>query len=614
MTGPAGVTQATRQRLLVPATLLLILAAVPVAAMLVEVLRAPRLHFLDYWSVFGRVTEDSGALNPRGIFTYQNEHPMFLPGLLFWVEAKLSGGRNQVLGVFDVVVTVGTLLILNRLLPRSLDAVKRAALTVAFAFLLFTTSGLHNFTFGFSGVGWLTANLAAVGALMLADRNRQLGAVGAGLAGCLCYGTAFAVWPALALVNWLRGRPTRWVVGPLLIGVGVISVWALTYHGGDGLPADRPLGLDSYLSVIAATLGMLWSPNPDLAAGAGAATALLLAAFTGLAMRDRLAGEFDRPQVPWLGVAGYACGAVTMISAARAGSGTELAVTSRYASIPALALAALLALAVLRLPAQSRVRVVTASVAVGLITYTIGASPARDVRGQFDQQQLLATAMRVRADDVVRSMRADPGALDATKALGAYPFNDAFTLGCGSAGPELGNWIDLERMPELPGPNRTGNTGYVESAVAADAVIGGWALVDGQRAGCVVVTDQNGIVVGGGVTGYLRTDLPRTLGTTEYLGGWRVVTPPGLTAGTVVVGAGGRLFRVTAVAKPSPSTSPASPISQPPPAQSPAAQPPPTSAVHPPTTSAVRPPTSPTVRPTASQPLATRPPTSGPSR
>jgi len=541
----------------VPTTLLLILAAVPVAVMLIEVLRAPRLHFLDYWSVFGRVTEDNGALNPRGIFTYQNEHPMFLPGLLFWVEAKLFGGRNQVLGVIDVLVTTGTLLLLNRLLPRDLDAVKRAALTMAFAFLLFTTSGLHNFVFGFSGIGWLTANLAAVGALVLANRNRQFGAVGVGFAGCLCYGTAFVVWPALAMVNWLRGRPTRWVVGPLLIAVGVVGGWALTHTGQPGPPADRPLGLDSYLSVIASTLGLLWSPDPDIAAGAGAATALLLGTFTGLAIRDRLAGELDHPQVPWVGIAGYACGAVTMISVARVGSGVELAVTSRYASLPALALCALLTLAVLRLPALSNLRVVAAAIAVGVITYTIGGTLARDVRGQFDQQRLLATAMRVRADSVVSSMRADPSALDATRALGAYPFNNAFTLGCGNGGPELGDWIDLERTPELPAPNRQPSTGYVESAVTGNALISGWALVDGRRADCVVITDPNGTVVGGGMTGDSRADLPQALDTNEYRGGWRAVAPTDLTAGTVVVGAGGRLYRVTAAAEPGTSTSPA---------------------------------------------------------
>lgn len=540
-----------RSRLLTPAGLLLVLAAVPVAVMLIEVLRAPRLHFLDYWWVFGRVTEEDGSLDPRGVLTYQNEHPMFLPGVLFWLEAKLFGGRNQVLGVIDVLVTTGTLLVLNRLLPRDLDAVKRAALTVAFAFLLFTTNGLHNFVFGFSGTGWLTANLAAAGALLLANRNRQAGAIAVGLAGCLCYGTTFAVWPALALLSWLRGRPVRWVIAPLVISVVVVGGWALTYDGGTERPADRPLGLDSYLSVIASTLGQLWSREPDIAVVFGTATALLLAIFAALAVRDRLTGDFDHPQAPWVALAGYACGAATMIGVARVGAGAELATTSRYASLPALALCSLLTLAVLRQPALSTLRVVTAAVAAGLITYTAGSGQAHNVRGQFDQQQLLATAMRVRADSVVAKLRADPGALAATSSLGAYPFNDAFSLGCGGGGPELGDRVELAETAELPGPNRGPNAGYVESELAGDAVIGGWALIDGRRADCVVITDAGGMVVGGGMTGHSRPDLPRALDVTEYRGGWRAVAAPGLSGGTVIVGAGGRLYRVTATAKPS---------------------------------------------------------------
>jgi hypothetical protein len=547
-----------------PAMLLLVLAAVPVAAMLIEVLRAPRLHFLDYWWVFNRVTNDDGSLHPRGVFTYQNEHPMFVPGLLFWLEAKLLGGRNQALGVFDVVVTACTVLLLNRLLPRGLGDVKRAALTVAFAFLLFSTSGLHNFGFGFSGTGWLTANLAAVGALVLAQRDRQWAAIAAGIAGCLCYGTTFAVWPALALVNWLRGRRAVWVVAPLVLWLAVLGTWALTHEGGPGSGgADRPLGLDSYVSVVTATLGQLWSTNADVATAAGTVTALLLAVFAWFAVRDRLTSrlgggdgpeDLDRAHVPWIGVAAYAVGAAVMISVARVDSGVQLAVTSRYASIPALALCALVALAAVRWPAVSNARVVTAALAVGLVTFATGAGQAHNVRGQYAQQQLLATAMRVQADQVVHSMRADPGALPATRALGAYPFNDGFSLGCGR---ELGGRVDLDATPALPAPGREpGTAGFVESAVEGDSVISGWAIVDNRRIDCVLVVDGAGTVVGGGMVGYPRADLPKVLGTPETRGGWRAVAPPGLTDGTVLAGVDGRLYRIDGARKPATEPSP----------------------------------------------------------
>ncbi|MFB9906522.1 hypothetical protein [Allokutzneria oryzae] len=526
-------------------TLLLVLAAIPVAAMVFEVLRAPRLHFLDYWSVFGRITEEDGSLYPRGVLTYQNEHPMFLPGLLFWLEAKLLGGYNQALGLFDVVVAGVTVFLLNRLLPRELGEVRRAALTAAFSFLLFSTSGLHNFAFGFSGTGWLSANLAAVGAIVLAVRGKHISSIVVGLAGCACYGTAFALWPALAVINWLRRQHVRWTVAPLVVCAVVVTVWALTYGPKDSIDKGNLLGIDSYLSTVAATLGQLWSTNADVAAGTGMVTALLLAGFGWLALRRRLATVENHPQTPWVGVAVYAVGAATMISVARAGAGLTPTDTGRYASIPALALCSVLALVVISWPVLSTLKVVGLGLALGLTTYTVGSAQAANVRSQFGSQPLLAIAMRTGADAVVTEFRAKPDALPAVKGIGAYPFNDDFGLGCD--GPELGGRIDLSTVPELPGlPGDDGDAGFVETAVRGDAVIDGWALIGGERPDCVLVTDRNGVIKGGGIVGVPRPDLVTVLGVPESRSGWRAVAGPDLDGGVVVVSGKDGLHRIAA--------------------------------------------------------------------
>ncbi|WP_086821570.1 hypothetical protein [Allokutzneria sp. NRRL B-24872] len=526
-----------------PVILLLVLAALPVAAMLFEVLRSPRLHFLDYWSVFTRVTNDDGSLYPRGVLTYQNEHPMFLPGLLFWLEAKLLGGYNQVLGLIDVIMVSSTVLLLHRLLPRELGDTKRAALTAGFSFLLFTTSGLHNFSFGFSGIGWLSANLAAVGALVLAWRGRRFGAIAVGLLGCACYGTAFAVWPALALVNWLRRERARWVVGPLAIGVVVVLGWAMTYGPKPSLDKGDLLGLDSYLSAVAAALGQLWSTNQDVATGAGVLTGLLVAGFAGLAVRRRLADDVQHPQTPWIGVAVYAAGAAVMISAARAGAGLDIASTSRYASIPALAACAALALVVISWPKVSAIRVAGAAVAVGLVTYAIGSVQAGHVRAQYAKQDLLAIAMRTDATTMVTQLRAKVAALPAARALGLYPFNEDFSLGCG--GHELGQVIGADALTPVRGVSATERTGgNLDSPAVGDSLINGWAMVADKRVDCVLVLDGAGTVVGGGVTGVPRPDVAQTLGAADPRLGFTAIAGPGTAGDRVVVSAGGRLYQL----------------------------------------------------------------------
>ena len=75
-----------------PAILLTVLAATPVLSMIVEVVRAPRLNFLDYWSVLGLASYPTGQFHLAGLFVVYNQHPVVLAGTLFWLDAKFFGG------------------------------------------------------------------------------------------------------------------------------------------------------------------------------------------------------------------------------------------------------------------------------------------------------------------------------------------------------------------------------------------------------------------------------------------------------------------------------------------------------------------------------------------
>lgn len=103
-----------------PAVLIGVFGVLPVIGVALEIAGAPRLHFLDYWTVLTQLTNDDGTLIPRALVKYHNEHPMFVPALIFWLDAKFLGGNNHALGALTAVFALGLAVVLNRMLPRTL--------------------------------------------------------------------------------------------------------------------------------------------------------------------------------------------------------------------------------------------------------------------------------------------------------------------------------------------------------------------------------------------------------------------------------------------------------------------------------------------------------------
>lgn len=162
-------------------------ALLPVIATVMDVSKALRLQLLDYLHVLLRITNTDGFLNIPGLRFLQNEHPLVLPSLVYWLDARLFDGDNRVLGYFAVVVAALTVVLLRAALPAHLPHVVRACLVVGTSALVFSLHGLHNFTLGMSGTAWLTANLIVVAALLLAVRDRWWFAWAAGVLACLSY-------------------------------------------------------------------------------------------------------------------------------------------------------------------------------------------------------------------------------------------------------------------------------------------------------------------------------------------------------------------------------------------------------------------------------------------
>lgn len=512
------------------ARLVELLALVPVLAMVVEVSRAGKLQWLDYWYVLIRITNPDGSFRLGGIFTPQNEHPLMIPSLLYWLDAKLADGDNRVLGYLVVVIAAATVLLLRAALPRTLPPLVRAGLVVAASALVFSLQGMHMFVRSMSGSAWLTANLIVVASLLLANRGKWWAAWVAGVLASASYGTAFALWPALALLATLRRERWAYRITPLGIGAVIIGIWYIlkpnTWVGGT--PAND---IGSLLYTFLTIVGKMWTSNN--AGFAVVAGALMLVVYVVL-MTNRTA--HDKSLRFWWALACYGVLACGMIATARIDFGADFGLTSRYsslavmASIPLLVLMAAVLYKGVRRNAQ---KIAVTVVGIGVVGFTLGLPTAADLRNAIKEHPLEAVAIRAGYGDALGPVLPKERELEPDlRVLGHYPFNDSFSLGCG--GPELGSTIDLYETTRLPQPGTrsptepTGMINSVEDRGEADLVTG-WATGgtnrNADRVRCTLVVDRTGTVVGGGVSLLPRGDV-----TGKYWGlppdvGFKVIGP-----------------------------------------------------------------------------------------
>ncbi|OLF06340.1 hypothetical protein BLA60_32410 [Actinophytocola xinjiangensis] len=512
------------------ARLVELLALVPALAMVVEVSRAGKLQWLDYWYVLIRITNPDGSFKLGGIFTPQNEHPLMIPSLLYWLDAKLADGDNRVLGYLVIVIAAATVALLRSVLPRSLPPLVRAGLVVGASALIFSLQGMHMFVRSMSGSAWLTANLIVVISLILASRGKWWAAWGAGLLATASYGTAFALWPALAVLAVLRKERWAYRIAPLGIGVVVVGIWYIlkpnTWIGGQ--PAND---LGSLLFTFLTVVGKMWTAdNAGFAVVAGALTLVLY-----VVLMSNKAAQ-DRALRFWWALGTYGILACGMIATARIDFGADFGLTSRYSSLAvmvAIPLLVLLAAVLYKGVRRNGQKIAVTVIGIGVVGFTLGLPTAADLRNAIKEHPLEAVAIRAGYGDALGPVLPKEHELEPDlRVLEHYPFNDSFSLGCG--GPELGSTIDLSQATELPQPGtrspteRVGMLNSVDDRGEAD-LITGWATGGTNRNAdhvlCTVVVDGDDKVVGGGVS-----QLPRADVTNRYWGlppdvGFKVLGP-----------------------------------------------------------------------------------------
>ncbi|AUI64332.1 DUF2079 domain-containing protein [Amycolatopsis sp. BJA-103] len=513
-------------------------AFVPFGLALFTAVRAPKMHvLLDYWHVLAKITDDNGDLLFGQVFTYHLDQPFVVPSLLFWADAAWFGGDNRILTALTVLLVAGIVALLYSMLPSSLSVTTKAVVAAGFSWLLFSSHAAELWLQGTNGISWVPAIFFCVLAIACAHRGLSWAAGVAAALGCLSFGAALPIWFVLALIAWLRKDFRLRVMIPGTIGILVVVAWFLTKPSGSHSLATSAFDPDGRLSVLAAALGGLWSADAALVAViAGGITIAALAYFV-RETSPRVAG--------WIAVATYAVllgGMVAMGRTTDQVPGGNVGLISRYVVIGALATCALLALVAINRPQWPLRQLLIATVTVALVTHAIGGTKAERVRHDYGPLNLAAVALRVDAPTVLDALHIQRAAAPAARSLGAFPFNSTFTLGCG--GPELGS--QLSSAVPLPHDTERANAqGETGTSLAGDTILSGWATIDGTRADCILIVDQNDVVIGGGLVG-LPSSAAKTKASAPEGMAWQAVAPPGAAIGGVVAVKAGRLYKLQA--------------------------------------------------------------------
>jgi hypothetical protein len=378
--------------------------------------------------------------------------------------------------------------------------------------LIFSLQGLHMFVRSMSGSAWLTANLFVVAALVLANKRKWVASWGVGILATASYGTAFAMWPAIAVLAVLHKERWRTRLIPLGIGVVVVGVWYVlkpnTWVGGT--PAND---IGSLMYTFLTIVGKMWTANN--AGVAVVAGALMLVVYAVL-MTNKAA--HDKSLRFWWALATYGVLACGMIATARIDFGADFGLTSRYSSLAAMVsipLLVLMAAVLYKGVARNAQKIAVTVVGIGVVGFTLGLPTAADLRNQIQEHPLEGIAIAAGYGDAMGPVLPKERELEPDLvALHHYPLNGTFTLGCG--GPELGSTVSLAQATALPQPGTrspdkpSGMIDSIEPRGEAD-LITGWATGGTNRGAdqvrCTLVVDGDGKVVGAGVSRLPRADV-----------------------------------------------------------------------------------------------------------
>ncbi len=480
-----------------------IFAAIPPLYILYCILHSTRAVNFDYYHNIITIFSEDGRFQWRGIFAPGNEHYMVVAKSLYAVNALVFRGDNIILALmaFGLVVISFCVLWLNAVALLKTDSARSIALVVI-SFFAFTTHSIHAFVLGQSGPIWFSTNLFVLLALFSLRFSSSIAPLALGLIASFCSGAGIGVWFALIVSEWTVARRSKrfWVfVGCTLLFCLVFKLYLYR------LPDHHPRAAFDIVGIaftFLAYLGGALTNNLDLAVVFGGIGVLL----GGTLVYGTLRRNISALEGFWFGVAAYAIAAAGLTALARAGfENLEMALSSRYATIPALYW---ISLAVITLYRDSGAQKGLFVASVACLGFLLGYPDVRAYQKMTQELEVASVVVALghppldsfRLPTVGEQERAQ--LIKTYRSLGHYPFNSNFPYGCGLLGKSINaNKILKNHLV----------TGYLDSVGTSDAPevvrTSGWAHSRAGEIECVIIVDESNVVRGAAVYGFPRLDV-----------------------------------------------------------------------------------------------------------
>jgi len=437
---------------------LALLVCVPALLICKQIISTSALPDLDYWYTLEKFTNEQGLdLSWRFITLHSNEHLIPVAGLVYLLNIFLTGGSNFGLSAFALAMGVLQTFLLAALLPSQAQssATHKKIWWLVIALFVFTPVAYRNWLRGMSGVCWIGANTFSVLALYyFVQITRQFSwrhlffSTAAGLSAALSYSTGLMVWPLLGLGSLFlvlkNPRPflvyTATVIPLILL---VIFSFSRPDHHDEPQAAITAARHGEFL--ISAIGGTFDSAKVGLVA---LVTAFLLPLIY-VIPRFRVAFS---AAFPWLLLLSYPVLNICIAAWFRAQDFSNAASASRYASLPALFILAIIILVLGLVPPERK----RTALLLGIVAAIIGIIPYFNMRSKLNreityqqQKKLAQLSLEMSAPDpelltrtTMRDFDRFSALIPRLKVIKHVPYNDYRAGSCNFVEAALGSGVE----------------------------------------------------------------------------------------------------------------------------------------------------------------------------
>lgn len=514
---------------------------VPASVILYFAMHAGTLPDCDYWGVLESILTDNGFSRDISAWLVRsNDHIVIIPKILYAINILLTSGSNTGLALIAWSAALAQVLLLRLVITADIRKVpmRGTLLLLIISIFIFNTKAAHNWIWGMSGTMWMMANLFVVATITFVYRfhitGRQIWLWNSLLVGLLagfCYSTPLALWPALMLGAFLlRFRPRY-----LILIVAATTVAYLFFLIGYVHPSYHPAFERSLYQIglfALNFLGGLFIDGPEYAFFGRALALLGIILSVMVVWLQAREGEGWREEcAPWLMLQMYALGNGVLSGISRAGFGIDVALSSRYASLPAFFWLGFCAMWLLYFWRTERLRLYLPlpSAVIAVLIFQMYMGSFDNVKLFLDREERKAVAAvslitgiydeRILKEAITPMPEQLLPLVDRLKRIGHVPFNK-WPEGC----PRIDEKLEYAQMQVADGKQFFGSVDVITPFSPEAAKVQGWSYVPNGKIRCVAIINSDGIVRGLAVQSQDRPDVATVLKIGTIKTGWEGYT------------------------------------------------------------------------------------------